>query len=105
MPRHSPFFVTPTQGFSRRRFVQGLAAGGVLAGLSTQSLMAFAQQSSTVRGAAPVLKGNEFDLVIAESAVNFTGKPGMATTINGSLPAPTLRWREGETVNGQPGIR
>ncbi|MBO1250914.1 copper resistance system multicopper oxidase [Comamonas denitrificans] len=98
MPRRSPFLVTPSQGFSRRRFVQGLAAGGVLAGLSTQSLMAFAQQGATVRGAAPVLRGNEFDLVIAESPVNFTGKPGMATTINGSLPGPTLRWREGETV-------
>ena len=67
MPRRSPFLVTPSQGFSRRRFVQGLAAGGVLAGLSTQSLMAFAQQGATVRGAAPVLRGNEFDLVIAES--------------------------------------
>jgi len=30
--------------------------------------------------------------------VNFTGTPRMATTVNGSLPAPTLRWREGDTV-------
>ena len=44
------------------------------------------------------MRGTEFDLVIAESPVNFTGKPRMATTINGSLPAPTLRWREGDTV-------
>ena len=98
MPPRSPFFIVPTQGLSRRRFVQGLAAGGVLAGLSTPALRAFAQQGSATRGAAPVLKGTEFDLVIAESPVNFTGKPGVATTINGSLPAPTLRWREGDTV-------
>ena len=91
-------FIVPTQGLSRRRFVQGLAAGGVLAGLSTPAFKAFAQQGSATRGAAPVLKGTEFDLVIAESPVNFTGKPGVATTINGSLPAPTLRWREGDTV-------
>ncbi|MBN0719682.1 multicopper oxidase domain-containing protein, partial [Pseudomonas aeruginosa] len=71
---------------------------GVLAGLSTPAFKAFAQQGSATRGAAPVLKGTEFDLVIAESPVNFTGKPGVATTINGSLPAPTLRWREGDTV-------
>ncbi|MEZ1355994.1 twin-arginine translocation signal domain-containing protein, partial [Pseudomonas aeruginosa] len=77
---------------SRRRFVQGLAAGGVLAGLSTPAVKAFAQQGSATRGAAPVLTGTEFDLVSAESPVNFTGKPGVATTINGSLPAPTLRW-------------
>lgn len=98
MPPRSPFFIVPPQGLSRRRFVQGLAAGGVLAGLSTPAFKAFAQQGSATRGAAPVLKGTEFDLVIAESPVNFTGKPGVATTINGSLPAPTLRWREGDTV-------
>lgn len=96
MPRHSPFLVVPSPGWSRRRFVQGLAAGGVLAGLSAPGT--FAQQASAVLGAAPVLRGNEFDLVVAESPVNFTGKPGVATTINGSLPGPTLRWREGETV-------
>jgi CopA family copper-resistance protein len=39
-----------------------------------------------------------FDLVIAESPVNFTGKQTVATTINGSLPGPTLRWKEGEMV-------
>ena len=98
MPPRSPFVIAPPLGLSRRRFVQGLAAGGVLAGLSTPALRAFAQQGSATRGAAPVLKGTEFDLVIAESPVNFTGKPGVATTINGSLPAPTLRWREGDTV-------
>jgi FtsP/CotA-like multicopper oxidase with cupredoxin domain len=36
--------------------------------------------------------------VIAETPVNFTGKTVMATTINGSLPGPTLRMREGDTV-------
>jgi CopA family copper-resistance protein len=30
--------------------------------------------------------------------VNFTGTPRMATTINGSIPAPTLYLREGDTV-------
>ncbi len=36
--------------------------------------------------------------MIGESLVNFTGKPVIATTINGMLPGPTLRWREGDTV-------
>jgi len=49
-------------------------------------------------GTAPMLAGTEFNLVIGESLVNFTGNARMATTINGSLPAPTLRWREGDTV-------
>ena len=36
--------------------------------------------------------------MIAETPVNFTGNTRMATTINGSIPGPTLRWREGDTV-------
>ncbi len=87
---------------SRRRFVQGLVAGGVLGALPTLSTGAWAQTGDYPRttrgGTAPVLKGTEFDLVIGESAVNYTGKPGVATTINGMLPGPTLRWRKGDTV-------
>jgi CopA family copper-resistance protein len=49
-------------------------------------------------GAAPVLTGTEFHLEVGQSPVNFTGNPRMAVTINGSIPAPTLRWREGDTV-------
>jgi CopA family copper-resistance protein len=45
-----------------------------------------------------VLSGTEYDLTIAETPVSFTGRVRMATTINGSIPGPTLRWREGETV-------
>lgn len=95
MKRHSSLsFAAPD--LSRRRFVQGLAAGGVLLGLSSVIKPAWALATDT--GRASVLTGTEFDLVIAESPVNFTGKPRMATTINGSIPAPTLRWREGDTV-------
>ena len=91
-------FVAPDP--SRRRFLQGLAAGGVLAGLSPWLVgNARAGQSVTTQtGMAPVLSGTEFDLTIAETLVNFTGNPTMATTVNGSLPSPILRWREGDTV-------
>jgi len=83
----------------RRRFVQGLAAGGVLLGLAPWAKPGWAAPSTeTATGSAPVLSGKTFDLTIAETAVNFTGAPRMATTVNGSIPAPTLRWREGDTV-------
>ena len=82
--------------YSRRRFVQGLAAGGVLLGLSSVIRPAWARATDT--GRVPVLRGSEFDLVIAELPVNFTGNPRLATAINGSIPAPTLHWREGDTV-------
>ena len=56
------------------------------------------EAGGTATGLAPVLSGTQFDLTIAETAVNFTGRPRIATTVNGSIPAPTLRWREGDTV-------
>jgi CopA family copper-resistance protein len=82
----------------RRRFVQGLAAGGVLLGLSPFIMPSRAIGAGALNRGAPVLGGTEFDLVIAESPVDFTGHPRMATTINDSIPAPTLHWREGDTV-------
>ncbi len=83
----------------RRRFLQGLAAGGILLGWSPWSRTAWAREASaTATGTAAVLSGTEFDLTIAETPVNFTGMPRLATTINGSIPGPTLRWREGDTV-------
>jgi len=82
----------------RRRFVQGLAAGGVLLGMSPFIKPAWASVDNTATGQTHMLAGTEFDLVIAEAPVNFTGKPAIGTTINGQLPAPTLYWREGDTV-------
>ncbi len=75
---------------SRRRFIQGLAALGLSPWLKTAQAKSFTQ--------AQVLAGTEFNLTIAQTPVNFTGAPRMATTVNGSIPAPTLRWREGDTV-------
>ena len=81
---------------SRRRFVQGLTAGGVLA--ATPAWLYAAMDDKKARGAVPELTGTNIDLVIAETPVNFTGVTRLATTINGSIPAPTLRLREGDEV-------
>ncbi|HEY9148117.1 MAG TPA: copper resistance system multicopper oxidase, partial [Gammaproteobacteria bacterium] len=78
---------------SRRRFVQGIAAGGALAGLSPAALRAAMQEQGP-----QTLKGNVFNLTIGEQMVNFTGAATRATTVNGSLPAPVLRMREGDEV-------
>ncbi|MHB8747190.1 MAG: copper resistance system multicopper oxidase, partial [Gammaproteobacteria bacterium] len=84
----------------RRRFIQGLVAGGVLLGLAPgiRSSALAAATAVTASGSANVLTGTSFDLTIAQTLVNFTGKPRLATTVNGSLPGPTLRFREGDTV-------
>ncbi|MBR8657544.1 copper resistance system multicopper oxidase [Achromobacter sp. Marseille-Q0513] len=77
----------------RRRFVQGLAAGGALAALGGWR----AALAQPARQAAE-LRGTEFHLEIGETPVNFTGATRVGTTVNGQIPAPLLRWREGDTV-------
>lgn len=93
MNRSSPAFAG---ALSRRRFVQGLAVGGVLA--TTPTALLARESAQTALGVAPVLSGTEVHLEIGKSLVNFTGVTRMATTINGSIPAPTLRFREGDEV-------
>ena len=82
---------------TRRTFVKGLAVGGAVAGLGMMRLpSAWASQSP--RQPTRELSGTVFDLRIGETPMNFTGRERTALTVNGSLPAPTLRWREGDTV-------
>ncbi|WP_242112719.1 copper resistance system multicopper oxidase [Luteimonas aquatica] len=81
---------------SRRRFVQGLAAGGTVAGLGLWPKPSWALAGP---GQPGTLSGTEFDLAIGETPVNFTGRTRPAITVNGSIPAPLLRWREGTTVH------
>ena len=80
---------------TRRTFVKGLAATGIIGGLGLWRTPVWAVNSP---GQPNVLTGNEFDLFIGETPVNITGAARTAMTINGSLPGPILRWREGETV-------
>ena len=80
---------------SRRTFVKGLSAGGLLAGLGLWRTPVWAVTSP---GQPTMLAGNDFELFIGENPVNITGKARTAMTINGSLPGPILRWREGDTV-------
>ncbi len=81
---------------SRRRFVQGLAAGGAAAALGLWPKNSWALSGA---GNSNILSGTQFDLTIGETPMNFTGRTRPAITVNGSLPAPILRWKEGTTVN------
>jgi CopA family copper-resistance protein len=83
---------------SRRQFVQGLA-GSALAFVGARYALGAAEAGGAVsaEGGAE-LSGTEFDLAISALPVNFTGRAGIATAVNNRLPAPVLRWREGDTV-------
>ncbi len=92
------FLSDPRSVLSRRRFVQGLALGGVVAG--TGLWRASDALAAPVRAmAASELRGTDLSLAIGRSTVDFTGRARSAVTVNGSLPAPILRWREGDTVS------
>ena len=80
---------------SRRTVIKGMAAGGALAGFGLWRQPVWALTSP---GQPTVLAGTEFDLTIDALDVDFTGKRRTAMAINGSIPGPLLRWREGDTV-------
>jgi CopA family copper-resistance protein len=76
---------------SRRRFLASAGAGVFVLGAARD--LAWAQ--GTPRA---VLSGTQFDLELGEIPVNYTGKPSVGTVVNGQIPAPLLRWREGDTI-------
>ncbi len=89
-------FSNPTDfNLSRRHFVQGIAAGGVLLNVGPFSNLAW---GNTAPISPSILRGTEFNLSIDALPVNFTGNTRMATAINGQIPAPTLYWKEGDTL-------
>lgn len=72
---------------SRRRFVHGFTGAALVLGTARWG-----------SSPAAVLTGTQFDLTIDELPVNFTGAARTAVAINGQIPGPTLRFREGDTV-------
>jgi CopA family copper-resistance protein len=108
---------------SRRRFVQGLAGGALVlaggrrigwgaaafghsAGASPTSGASWGiaragvgNSSAAADGSGDgALAGTDFQLEVGSSQVNFTGASRHATVVNGRLPAPLLRWRQGDVV-------
>ena len=86
----------PAKGQARRRFVLG--ASSLLALGATPFANQLLASTAAARTGPETLTGQTFNLNIGHQRVNFTGRERLATTVNGSLPAPILRWREGERV-------
>jgi CopA family copper-resistance protein len=83
----------PLHGLSRRRFVEGLALGAGLVAIGPTA--GYAAEGTD---GPPTLRGDRFDLLVGPTPVNITGRQRTATTVNGSIPGPILRVREGDTV-------
>ena len=104
-----PGFIELPRHLTRRRFVLGLS--GVLATSGLTLRRASAAGDAAARGSTPgdtaaqggdparaVLSGTEFNLEVNTLEVNFTGAKRTATAVNGQVPGPLLRWREGDTI-------
>lgn len=82
----------------RRSFLRAGAAG--LVGFGMSGLFpAWAQSGSAgLAPSSPMLAGDDIHLRIANSTFTVGGRTGHAVTMNGVLPAPLIRLREGQNV-------
>lgn len=86
---------SPYQSLNRRRFMRMSASLGLLAGL--RGLMpAYAVEPTGLKATnANDADASKIDLVIREQHLQFGNRRGMAITINGTVPGPLVRLREG----------
>jgi CopA family copper-resistance protein len=87
--------VRSTVGLTRRRFVLGTASAGIVGAFGGS--LSRAGEAPLTHG-VPVLEGDKFDLTLSPAPVNITGRRRTATLINGTMPGPALRFREGDSV-------
>lgn len=85
--------------FRNRRLLLGsMGMGGLALGFSGM-FPAWAQSGTGgTRPDMPTVSGQDIRLSVGHSAFTVGGQTGHAITINGSLPAPLVRLREGQTA-------
>lgn len=82
---------------SRRRLLKGTVA--TAGGLALDGLLpAWAQHVSPGAQGPRVLSGENIALTIGRIPIRIDGKEGHAVAINGTVPAPLIRLKEGQTV-------
>lgn len=87
-----------TNNIARRTFLR--SAGAMGTGLALSGLFPTWAQSATggLARPLPVVSGSDIKLVIDRSLWAVDGRRGSAITINGTLPAPLIRLKEGQNV-------
>ena len=80
--------------FNRRHFL-GMSGAAIGA---TSLLPAWARSAAHGNLGLPTLTGTEFNLDISQFPVRIDGRSGIATGVNGTLPAPLIRFREGDDI-------
>lgn len=87
-----------TEPILRRQILQGAGALGLLTAL--EGLVPLYAQTGLTSSAQqlPALSGDTINLTIAETPFRVGNRTGTATTINGMVPGPIIRLREGQEV-------
>ncbi|MBX9576468.1 MAG: multicopper oxidase domain-containing protein, partial [Caulobacteraceae bacterium] len=83
---------------NRRGLLKGL--GGAATAWAAQGLLPVWAQSGSpgLRADLPTLEGPDVRLSVGHSPFTVGGRTGHAITVNGTLPAPLIRLREGQTA-------
>lgn len=85
------------KNYDRRFFLKALSSGLFTTGLNL-SLPLPSWGSTLTEGLGKIEPENLFNLAIAYKDLKIDGKKARATAINGTVPGPLLRWKEGEHV-------
>jgi CopA family copper-resistance protein len=78
---------------NRRNFLQ--LTGGIASSLVLHQILPASAKSVNPSG---YLEGDVIDLVIAQTKINIEDRTAQGKLVNGSLPSPTIRLKEGQNV-------
>lgn len=82
--------------FNRRQILAGAAGGAGIAGL--YGAAGWASPASDGNTGLAALSGSTFNLAVSEFPISVNGRRTRAIGVNGSVPAPLLRMREGDDI-------
>ncbi len=82
---------------NRRHFLSAAGAATASVGLAA-ALPAWARSADQGNLGIPALTGTEFDLTIGRFPVRINGRVGKAIGVNGTIPSPLIRFKEGEEI-------
>ncbi len=86
------------KSFSRRQLLGGLAVGGGALAMPAWARGGSLMDASRLRQGFDEVGGVSIDLTVARGHRMVQGRQGMGIAVNGSVPGPLLRLKEGTTV-------
>ena len=90
--------MSDSEGISRRDFIKATGTGLFLAGLHFALPLPLWARPAT-SGISNIKPKRSYDLAIGYSPIRIDGRKAVATGINGTVPGPIVRLREGDRVS------